>query len=377
MSEKDNNIFICLSKYPRSEKDPDENFFTEAFALVLRKEELAPYLLKGLSEKHEKLTKVAELISEGSKSEIITQSKRPTINRSGFTPDIEIKNGQLLLLIENKLDSPLDELQLRNYITEIEGKEKEFCLYITKNFEEKLYEVNDSNFEHVGWYEIYEVIERYYNNTEKPKLVKEFLEFMEDKDMKPMELKPEGDYADAWTRCVELIKFHDQIKEDIKKKLEDSFRDLVNQNEEATTPSEDFLANRKWFGDYLKLEKNDNLGLGLSFWNLDEKEIEYEKNIEKLKPGLCLWFGIYAKKNKYPGVSDELIKWAKSNKKISWHESGGWISCGIFKPIEEIQNKKGSEQVKTVYSFVGEGIDQIKRPTLLKELRSGMKNSAQ
>tara|TARA_B100000315_G_C14523679_1_gene562777 strand:- start:257 stop:1246 length:990 start_codon:yes stop_codon:yes gene_type:complete len=183
------SFFTRLSHFrQRPNRKPEEDFFTEVFAGVLsREKELVKYLF-------EKLTKL-DLDSD---LKIETQA----VYNDG-RPDIKIYGKNVLILIENKIESEEREDQLLDYSRILEKEKKSnsalrtALIYITKYYVSNKfildkYKLKDTDFEKhfkkaCKWNDIYEHIKKY-NESNKSKgvnsmYIEDFLQFTEDKKL--------------------------------------------------------------------------------------------------------------------------------------------------------------------------------------------------
>lgn len=120
------SLFVNLRKYrPRENTDPLENFVTEAFAWLLRRNtELNQCFVE----------KIANTLAETNKaftppSEDISWSTQENYN--GFFPDMEAKWPGMTLVFEHKVWSPLHPNQLQRYRDYHESKNEYRMILIT------------------------------------------------------------------------------------------------------------------------------------------------------------------------------------------------------------------------------------------------------
>jgi len=206
------NIFFGLTKYSEtSYTTPLENQITESIAYLLSidKALLAYFLNKNLS-----------YITRKRKIKIRTQSQHQLGDRK-LIPDIEIKSEDFIVFIENKVDSNLNANQIYDYLRIMDNHQikKQFLLIITK--ERNSLNIKDKRVRFKRWIDIYSCLATYIKKKNKRSniLVKDFLIFMESKNMKPFESIKKSE-INAWITFDKLRKKIFYVIDDIKTILE-------------------------------------------------------------------------------------------------------------------------------------------------------------
>lgn len=184
MTNVKGDLFVNIQKYcPRENINPKENFFTEILCFLLKNDKL---LLK----KFCLLCDCAKLIEN-----FDVDSQVPI---DGKLIDIEIaKKEKISIIIENKIDSSIDNYQLENYL-EIQNKRKlkipkfqgKLILISQLHQEPKKDIVINPIFKHIYWADVYllikDRIDCIENETMKFLLI-EFKKLLEDENMTPLE----------------------------------------------------------------------------------------------------------------------------------------------------------------------------------------------
>ncbi len=179
------DVFTALSKYSKSKiVNPEENFFTEAFAYILRKnKKLCKVLFQSLLEK-----------LQLNKNDIIIRTQ---VSYSNAIIDLIIKDKLNLIFCEIKLKSTINEYDIssekgkKEIINQIEkyqrilDDENEFKnkYLILISYDDLVKEGQNSNkLFKIYWKQIYQFIEKFSNNKQN-NLIKDFLNFMWEKAM--------------------------------------------------------------------------------------------------------------------------------------------------------------------------------------------------
>ena len=187
--DKHDNVFISLLKHKtESKRTQKENFLTESFAFLLRKnEKLLAFLLKRMLE---------DTSGRVNKQAYVVKTQKPIKKEEGYKyPDIAIFSDKTIIFIENKVESNLPSDQMRNYKQYLNGCEcskysVKKLITLTKYPQQCSYE--DKN---ILWLQVYEWIQEWAichckENGLYRELVHDFLQFLgsEELGMKPVKL---------------------------------------------------------------------------------------------------------------------------------------------------------------------------------------------
>lgn len=246
------NLFESLGKYrdfsislnKDSEDDKkfeEENYFTEAFKIVLQNNpKFTKTLLLNIVEKNKKDKILWSKLQESDKF---------SVSRESFgnkRPDLKIcLSDSTSVLIEIKLNSKQGKNQLNKYL-----KLGKYLLYITlhpERLEDKI--IRDKNFvEHCRWYEIHQAVEEYLNKKNEAQdiyqnnfLLQEFKEFMEEKKMKPIDISGIEAFDEKIINTYDnLLELKSEILEKLKE-LELSELSTINVNNTEFDTDDKFL----------------------------------------------------------------------------------------------------------------------------------------
>lgn len=147
-----------LKLFPKFGNTPLENFTTEVFVGILKNDKIL-------------LDKFVNSILKISGSNYDIESQ---VYHYGKYIDIEIKNETTLIFIENKVNAPENDQQLKNY-REILDKEKRKngYLFLCTRYIEGNY--NIENFKQIRWISIYDFLK---DNNKNDSIINSFLNFM-------------------------------------------------------------------------------------------------------------------------------------------------------------------------------------------------------
>lgn len=152
------NRLLKLYKSSNQKNTPLENFTTEVLVGILKKDRTL--LDKFVNSK---------LDIPGSNFDIESQ-----VYHFGKYIDIEIKNKNTLIFIENKVNAPENDQQLKNYREILDKINKEGGhLILSTRYIEGSY--NLTNFQQIRWLTVYDFLKK---NNENDSLINEFLNFM-------------------------------------------------------------------------------------------------------------------------------------------------------------------------------------------------------
>ena len=174
------SLFTSLRKYrPRENTDPLENFVTEAFAWLLRKDDgLGLYLISA----------IAQMLADTDKSfsppsDVIVWSTQE--NYDGYYPDMEAKWPGMAIVFEHKVNSKLHANQLENY--------REFHRRIDNDY--RLILVTRHRAQHAQnpdlalcWFDIYALIKGYLETSEETSItwvINDFLQLLKSQGLGP------------------------------------------------------------------------------------------------------------------------------------------------------------------------------------------------
>ena len=167
-------LLESLRKYrPRENKDPLENFITEAFAWILNNHpDFSEFFIDDIS------SKMQIQGMKGKDCEWRTQ-----YNFDGVFPDMVCRSNNTAIVFENKAWSSLHENQLKNYKD-----------YASKNFDEsKIVLITATKYQHAQnpdlalcWSDIYKLISAWLdNNSDSPFIFGDFLRLLKSEGMGP------------------------------------------------------------------------------------------------------------------------------------------------------------------------------------------------
>lgn len=185
MTELSPNIFTALFTFhPRNGHSPQENFLTEAFVYVIRNCEKArdSWLRHAIGEP---VSTVTELRTRATERDSDDHRLIPDMTVSGV-----LSGGEhFVLYSEHKWNSPCDPRQLKKYLERAEAIAK-------KGLQARVIFIGASNTQADGarscdprmrtnaflWADVFEVLDRI---RDKPPILLEFLEFMNEKGLSP------------------------------------------------------------------------------------------------------------------------------------------------------------------------------------------------
>lgn len=175
------SLFTSLQKYrPRDNNNPIENFVTEAFAWLLRKDaELGKYLINQIAEKLVGTEKKFSLTSES-----IGWSTQE--NYGGVFPDMVAKWSGMTLVFEHKVWSPLHTGQLKNYRKFHEDAGNDYRLILITGHHSQHDQKPDLA---LCWHEVYVWINSYVDSSiisETTWVIKDFLQLLKSEGLGPI-----------------------------------------------------------------------------------------------------------------------------------------------------------------------------------------------
>jgi hypothetical protein len=373
------NIFMELSNYPYNPiKNPRENQHTICFCHLLNTEnELLPYILKSLVKSKSKIIKRL-----GSTDyEKISPFSLEYINYRPQYPDMKIidKNKKLTIFVENKIDSlegrypgsDYDDqnTQIKKYLTLAKKcpTNEKLVLYITKHDEELDEKIqNHPNFagQHT-WHEVSNIIERniYKYKLDKGSLVHQFLDYMEDKDLKGTK-GYEKDYASIWR---EYIMFNDITKEYL-----DEVADNFKKKGYRIRAEKPGWGNWRFiYRDSWSTKNLDGFWIKVGFWPTEDEEKPSEYFIAVFAElGERRMFYEFLNSNK----NEELQNGLAEIRKLKFSESEDWPGFyWKYKPLEKIRNNyyglPKNKQKLAVIAWLNKAVDQIDNSNLSKLLK--------
>lgn len=175
------SLFTNLQKYrPRDNNNPIENFVTEAFAWLLRKDtELGRYLINQIAEKLAGTAKGFSLTSND-----VSWSTQE--NYGGVFPDMEAKWSGMTLVFEHKVWSPLHGGQLKSYRKFHEKAGNDYRLILIAGHHSQHSQKPDLA---LCWHEIYVWIKNYVDSTqisETTWVINDFLQLLKSEGLGPI-----------------------------------------------------------------------------------------------------------------------------------------------------------------------------------------------
>ncbi len=175
------SLFTSLQKYrPREKSNPIENFVTEAFAWLLRKDvELGLYLIRKISERTAGTSK--EFSFDGDDVTWSTQE-----NYDGVFPDMEAKWPGMTLVFEHKVWSKLHTGQLNNYRNFHEKAGNNYRLILITGHHSQHGQKPDLA---LCWHEVYLWINSYIEAStanESTWIIKDFLQLLKSEGLGPI-----------------------------------------------------------------------------------------------------------------------------------------------------------------------------------------------
>ena len=174
------SLLASLRKYrPRENSDPVENFITEAFAWLLRKDsDLGRYLVHHFAERLVNSSKKFTPTND----EIVWSTQ---VSYNGVFPDMEAKFSGMTLVFEHKIWAPLHESQLHNY--------RDF--HVSTGNDYRLILITGHHSQHgqnpdlaLCWHEIYVLIKSYLKSSQRTDiswLTQDFLELLSSEGLGP------------------------------------------------------------------------------------------------------------------------------------------------------------------------------------------------
>lgn len=174
------SLFTSLRKYrPRENTDPIENFITEAFAWLLRKdEELSRYFINDIAQR---LANTANNFSVPS-GEISWSTQ---LNYGGVFPDMEATWLGMTLVFEHKVWSKLHDGQLKNYRDYHESSDNDYrMILITGHYSQ--YDQNPDLA--LCWHDIYVLLNHYLAASQQREttwVINDFLQLLKSEGLGP------------------------------------------------------------------------------------------------------------------------------------------------------------------------------------------------
>ncbi|WP_133251448.1 hypothetical protein [Zavarzinia aquatilis] len=215
------NIFISLfNQRPRDNVTPRENFLTESFVYVLKKNvdfcKIWLVSILKMPVRHESLvidTRVADRYQDDGGAGSIVY------------PDVEIvgtlENGEAFrILIENKWDSGYNYNQIKNYLSLFRSQCKNYMVFMCQNFKDSLRAANDHSdvagieFRSILWEDVYLSMN---GCIDKSGLLDELMVFMEENKLSSGNILTE----DGVGNYIRGVKFFDDMKKFVDKLLND------------------------------------------------------------------------------------------------------------------------------------------------------------
>jgi hypothetical protein len=285
------NLFSRLEKY---RNDQEENFFTEAFAGALEAEQKSflRFLLR-------KLDPYLELDGDPEKIEIRTQTRYSSEDPKEISnqPDMEIEDSTTLIFIENKLEAKERPGQLEDYaklLAKQGKKSKRLLIYITRHDVESSY-LGDQQIKYFPrrWFDVCDHLKAYIER-ENPKsdIIKEFLNFMEAKDMELRRVE-----TDLWSGARSLQSFINQIEYAVKNRGPDF---------DLTYVGEDMSAG--WYGVKTKCLKN-MVWIGIYPANPQELIVDFvDLGAQREKAGSVGLIPVFPHGGRHYGFSVNLVQ---------------------------------------------------------------------
>lgn len=349
-NKMEENIFLTLGKYKynynkrknKDEKDlnEEENYFTEAFALVLDKnrETLGKYFLQQIDEKEHKLKNF----------DIKSIETQPY--QEGKVPDIKIElNDGNTIFIENKINSSERKDQIKGYLKE------GFVIFITlkDDYKENLLVSEKKRFlGHFRWYKIYKLLEDYKKNNSKKGLLKEFLEFMEVLKMKPINIIGIKKLLDK--EILETYENLLRLKEEI-------IKNLKNIEGIHTDRSDDYPR------EYEVEDGELYLDIGISKFQRGKNKSRFYYGIDFYKDNGKMKISVSLIVNKGLSFDQEIMNKVEimnkeNSLKYILNDSGGGIY--IEKDLDEVFNSNKKIQEEEIIYFVIESIKKFNNELL-------------
>lgn len=350
------NIFFGLTKYSDTKFTTQlENQFTESIAYLLSKDsKLFTFFLNKL---------VKEKLGKREKA-IITQSREKLEDRDRV-PDIKILGEQLIVLIENKINSQLESKQINRYLKILNDSEanKKYMVIITRKAENLNLSDKKIKIRYIRWIDVYNILSNYlhrgYAKAESLSklLIKDFLLFMEDKGMKPFETII-SDELNAWKKTKALIEkirlVIDEIQIELKKRKYICSK-VTTSHESVQMRFRPAKVNQK---KWIKKGLGKNLKIMFS--------LDFDKEDEELYVWCSFYFRTSAK------YFEEYIETSKAKKRVYKNlENKGFeiINRRIFEKsaclAELIENTMGEKQKEKIVGFFMSALDDLEASGLL------------
>jgi len=326
------NLFSRLIHYaPQEGRFAEENFFTELFAYILENNKAV-------------LNKFLSQINPNIKNPRIHTQHSFNNETNQQIADILLIDplSEEMIIIESKIQADFDSDQINGYLKLVKDKKDSKVISITKYDSEKLNNFKDKlkdkkKFNHFYWSQIYRILKDALkeSTSENTQVIKEMMNFMEDKNMAEFEGFDDAD-GSIWSsfRRVDnkMNEYVNQLKIQIQKKysMRKCDSDLYQYKGFFITPS-------------TKKSKNDVVWIGL--WNLD---IEEENNFRLY---CCIQI---AQLNE--GNEDYILKQFPQFKKNT-HKFSGVMQ---YVPLMSImKNVAKEQQIEELNKFFMEGLNRL------------------
>lgn len=335
------NLFIGLEKYAPKEIDPEENFFTTSLAYMINNDVVFR-------------RKFLELLNTNKKCALTDDFKAESqapYDKSFIDIELRSKDGKTVIFVEAKIQSKARDNQLKKYLDICGRKSKNaryYLAYITFYQEEINSKILGSKhfIGHFFWHDVYA-----YVSHSKSGISKDFIEFMEAKNMKPIEAISEKE-VNSWCNRIRLNSKLEHYLTEISRSLNVpwSFDGLSNCDDQC----------------YLKYKtKNFNIYLGIIAILEDLENISF-------KEGTYCFFSLEVankilRKKKIYFYSAPWYADAKPGMIYSYGNGNIEYNYPITKIINPRESKE--RQIAKLKKFFEDGISKIKKLPEYKKLK--------
>lgn len=312
-------------------KSEEENYFSESFKVLLQndKEFTKKILEYFLKKKSYDPSKKLDSDIKSIKAQELISDKRPDI-------EITLESGKKFL-IENKLRTQQEENQLSDYL-----ERADFVIFITLYYEaiDAKIEKDEKFLGHFYWYEVYDLIKKYYPNPINQWLFNQFTKFMEGKQMDSLKL----DRLNK-EKLDNFIEISGQIK-----KLSNKIFNFLKENKKYCNKMNNFVKD-----DPIKIEIYSSRSIILGTIDINDK-LAYNLGLDVKDYAVYIGIGCYDKE------FDKVIKKPEFNQiKSKYPDLIEDSDNGIFYINIPISNNILKDVDSTIKKFESSGLIKLFR----------------
>lgn len=350
-------MFSKLFKYSSAadKNETLENYFTEAFAIILEDRLLAKKLLKYFLN-----------VSVGNYLDIKTQRSISSGDERSQI-DLRIEASNTIIYLENKINSSVDCGQLKKYLNALdsETQPKRVLWLITKDeFNDHSNITKRKEFNHTRWYEIYDFIKKHVPKTKdtiRRFVLENLKDFMEAYKMDAFSGFKKNELCKLWP---DFITFRERkisrFEEEIKKHLKEEGYLIDPAPEKTHYKWSYFYFYRSKIGNNANIEKNILYKGGIdTFFNLDIDESQNGTMETYISVGIDWWRSKY--KNRIN--ESDAIKTARTKLKRKWGKEDYYSENYLIerrKPLSVLLNNTPQDaQIKKVLVFINQTLKNI------------------